>query len=139
MPEASTARGKELLQRQIDAVHRRDFDTAVAVYAPDAVWDTSALGVGVFEGHNATRGFYEDWIAAYADFRAELEEFRDLGNTVSFAVIVHQARLDGSSGIVEFRYAVVRAWADDLVQRDIVYTDIDKGRADAERLAEERG
>jgi ketosteroid isomerase-like protein len=138
MAEASTARGKELLQRQIDAVHRRDFDAAIAFYTPDAVWDTSALGVGVFEGHNAIRGFYEDWITAYADFRAELEEFRDLGNTVSFAVIVHHARLNGSSGSVEFRYAVARTWADALVERDILYTDIHEGREAAERLAEER-
>jgi ketosteroid isomerase-like protein len=57
MPGESRADELEkLLQRQIDAVHRRDYEAVVALYAPDAVWGTSPMGIGVFEGHSAIRG-----------------------------------------------------------------------------------
>jgi hypothetical protein len=139
MPDESTSHElEELFQHHIDAVLSRDYDAVIAFYAPDAVWDTSSMGIGVFEGHSAIRAFYKDWRGAYADFDAKLEEFRDLGNGVTFAVLVQHARPEGSIGFVEFRYAAVRTWTDTLVQRDTLYTDIDEGRAAAERLAEER-
>jgi hypothetical protein len=40
---------------------------------------------------------------------------------------------------VELRYAVVATWVDGLIQRITSYADIDQARADAERLAQERG
>jgi hypothetical protein len=69
-----------------------------------------ADGVGIFEGGVAIRGFYEDWIGSYADFEMEAEEVRDLGNGVTFAVIVQNARPIGSTGCVRLRYAGVSIW-----------------------------
>jgi hypothetical protein len=37
------------------------------------------------------------------------------------------------------RYVVAAIWANVLVKRATVYTDVHAGRADAERLAQERG
>ena len=64
-----------------------------------------------------------------------------LGNGVAFAVAVQSARLAGSTGLVQGRYAAVSIWSDGLIERvtTYYYTDIDEARAAAERLAEERG
>jgi hypothetical protein len=64
---------------------------------------------------------------------------RDLGNGVSFSVIVMRGRLRGSSGWVEQRYAAVAIWTDGLIERTSHSFDIDEARAAAERLAGERG
>jgi hypothetical protein len=39
-----------LVQRRVDAVNARDIDAAMGFYAPDAVYDTSPMGLGRFEG-----------------------------------------------------------------------------------------
>ena len=140
MPEESTTPDpEERWQRFAYAINARDFDGAAAAYRPDAVWDGSATGVGVFEGREAIRSFIEDWYGAYQDFEQVIEEFRDLGDDVALVVTLHRAHLPGSGGSVEGRYARVLIWTDGLIQRVTVYTDIDEGRAAAERLAQERG
>jgi ketosteroid isomerase-like protein len=136
--ERTTPDLEETFRRTVEAFNRRDFDGALAVYRPDAVWDASSVGVSVFKGHRAIRGFFEDWLASYEDFDQVIEEFRDLGG-VTFAVPLQRARPWGSSGSVEVRYAAVGTWGDGFVERFTVYTDIDESRAAAERLAEERG
>ena len=51
----------------------------------------SSAGLGMFHGAAAIRSFLEDWIGSYEEYENKLEENRDLGNGVVFAV----ARLDG--------------------------------------------
>jgi len=72
-----------------------------------------------------------------AEWKAE--EIRDLGNGLTFAVILQKAHVVGSSGSVQLRYASVAEWIDVLIVRNTTYTDIDEARAAAERLAQERG
>jgi hypothetical protein len=99
----------------------------------------SPLGVGVFVGRDALHGLFEDWRSVYEDFEQAVEEFRDLGGGVTLPVVLQRARLPGSGGFVEVRYAAVTTWVDGLIQRVTIYTDIDEARAAAERLAKERG
>ena len=42
-----------LVQRRVDAVSARDIDAAMSFYAPDAVYDSSRVGIGRFEGRAA--------------------------------------------------------------------------------------
>jgi ketosteroid isomerase-like protein len=140
MSEESTTPDLEGLSRQLnEASNRRDMEGALALYSPDAVWDMSALGLGIHKGHDALRGFFEDWTRAYGYFEQALEQFRDMGNGVTFTVYLQRARPTGSGGLVDLRYANVRTWADGLIEWNATYTDIDEARAAAERLAEERG
>ncbi len=139
MVEASTTPDlEEKVRASTQATARGDFDAATAVFAPNAVWDASPMGLVAYQGHEAIRDFFEDWRGAYDHFEQVLEAFRDLGSGVTFAVLYPRARPVGSSGFVELRYAGVGTWADGLAERFTVYTDIDEARADAERLAQER-
>jgi ketosteroid isomerase-like protein len=139
MPEESTTPDLvELIRRIVELSSRRDFDAILGYYGPGSVWDMSPVGMGTFEGLIAIRRFYEDWIGAYADFQVEAEEILDIGNGVTFAVIVQNGRPFDSSNEVRMRYAAVGTWVEGLIVRIANYTDIDEARAAAERLAEGR-
>jgi ketosteroid isomerase-like protein len=136
MSEESTTRDlAELVRRSIEAP---DLEAAVGFYAAEAVWDASPWGMGVYEGQAAVRAFFEDWAGSYGEIEWTAEEVRDLGNGVTFAVILQKGRVVGSTGSVQLRYAAVAEWVDGLIVRNTTYTDIDHARAAAERLAESR-
>jgi len=137
--ESTTPDLLELSRHFVEASNRLDFDAMTSFYVEDGVFDTSALGMGVFEGREAIRGFFEDWHRAYENWDQVIEEFHDLGNGVTFAVLLQRGRPAGSSGFVAQRYAAVGAWTDGLIEWSMVHTDPDQARAAAERLAEERG
>ena len=85
------------------------------------------------------RSFFADWSRSYTEIEWEAEEICDLGNGITFAVILQKARIVDSSASAQLRYAAVAEWKDALIVHNTTYTDIDKGRAVAERLAKERG
>jgi hypothetical protein len=128
----------QLTRTWLEAGTSRDVDRALSFLGPDPIWDMSPLGLGVFEGLAAIRGFYDDWIGAYEDYRIEAEEIYDLGNGITWGVIVQHARPAGSSGTVQLRYGTVADWVDGKAVRVWNYTDIGAARAAAERLAEQR-
>ena len=63
-------------RRQLDAVNRRDLDALMAAVAPDAAYDTSPSGMGVYEGHEAIRAFLKGYWDCFEELRFELEEAR---------------------------------------------------------------
>jgi ketosteroid isomerase-like protein len=129
----------ELMRRNMEAGRRGDLDTAMTFYAPDAVWDTSPIGLGIYEGQAAIRAFFEDWLTMYEELEIVPEEIRDLGHGVVFVAIRQNARLVGSPGRVELRYAALALWVERVIVRLTHYSDIDEARAAAERLARELG
>ena len=139
MPEKSTTPDLvELAREAFEAADCGDFDVFVSIYAPDAVLESMGMGTS-FEGVAAIRGFFEDFTSAYEEYGVEPEEILDLGNGVVFGVIVQQGRLVGSSAHVQMRFASVAVFADGVIVRNTLYTDIDEARAAAERLVEARG
>jgi SnoaL-like protein len=110
----------------------------VSFFAPDAVWDDSAIGLGTREGLAAIREHIEAWIGSYEEFEWVPEERLDLGNGVLFAVSIQKGRPVGSTGYVHQRFATVTVWVAGLIERFTTYPDIDEARAAAERFAEER-
>jgi ketosteroid isomerase-like protein len=137
--ESTTPDLAERSRNAIEAAGRRDFDSAVSFYAPDAVWDVSAMGMGRYEGVAVMRRELEQWINAYQQFEIEVEEVRDLGNGVILSVTHQGGHPLGSSGYLQMRFASVTVWRDGLIARVTPYPDIDEARAAAERLAQERG
>jgi ketosteroid isomerase-like protein len=139
MPDESTTPDlAEGTRRVNEAFNRGDIDGVLAMFRPDAVLDMSPIGMGVFEGHEAIRSFYDDVLVSYEDFEPVIEELRDPGNGVSFAVFAVHGRLHGSASWLALRFAGVGIWTNGLVERITYYTDIDEARAAAERLAQER-
>ena len=139
MPEKSTTPDLIGLARLLnEAFNRRDWDAVESFFAPDAV-TVGVEGIGTFEGAPAIRGFYEDAASSLDDFHVETQEIIDFGNGVTFAVVLITGHPVGSSGEVEIRYGSVASWTEAVIERLTSYMDIDQARADAERLAQERG
>jgi ketosteroid isomerase-like protein len=137
--ESTTPDLVELSRGSSQAVNSGDLDAMVSVFAPDAVWDLSPVGMGTFEGRAEIRGFAEDWLGAYEEFEMKAEERHDLGNGVTFSVIRQKARPAASQAHVATRYAAVAVWVEGMIVRATQYADIDEARAAGERLAKERG
>ena len=137
--ESTTPDLLELARRRVDAAASGDVDAMTSFFTADAVWDFSPMGLDVCEGRDAIRRFLADWWGIYDVFGAELEEFRDLGNGVSFGVLTLTGGTLGSGGEVRQRYGAVTVVVEGAVARETNYTDIAEARAAAEHLAEERG
>jgi len=137
--ESTTPDLVELTRQAIQAVSRGDIDSLLSFYAPDALWDASVNGLGVFKGAEAIRGFVVGWQTTYGDYAAEAEEILDLGNGVVLAAFRESGRPPGSKSRVEERRFTVTVWVDGLASAVTFFQDIDEARAAAERLAKERG
>jgi uncharacterized protein (TIGR02246 family) len=138
MPEESmTLDLVELMGRAFEAANRRDLDAVASSFAEDATFDGRALG-DHFEGRAAIRSFLEDWFGAYEELEVGLEEVRDLGNGIVFAVVVQSGRPAGGAGHLRQREGWVFVWVRGLIAR-LTISEVDEARAAAERLAQERG
>lgn len=126
------------VRRRIEAANRSDYEESLVPFAEDAVWDMTAVGLGVVEGRAALRSFFEDWQRSYEEFEMRVEDFDDLANGVTLIEYLLVGRPTGSSGVVEFRYAGVEEWAGGLIERSTLYVDADAARAAGEQLTAER-
>ena len=135
--ESTTPDPVERVRRQAEAANRRDLDAVMSSFAPDAVFEGRALG-DIYEGRAAIRSFIEYWFGMYEELEYGLEEVRDLGKGVVFAVVTQNGRLVGSAGHVRQREGWVYVWVGGLIARLTTY-ELAEGRAAADRLAEERG
>jgi ketosteroid isomerase-like protein len=135
--ESTTPDLVELTRHLYDAANSGDFDAMTSFFAPDAVWVTDE-GIGTFDGVVAIRRFVEDWQGSYEQYEAEVNEVLDLGKGITFAVSVQKGRVVGSSSDVQIRFAAIYTWAEGLIVRMTSYSEIDKARAAAGRLAESR-
>ena len=137
--ESATPDLEELVRRAHEPLASRDVDGIMRFYGPDAVWDLSTGGLGLFHGHAAIRKFMEDWLRSYDRLEVDLQNVVDLGSGVVFFAATQKGRLADSGGEVTLSYAAVTVWADHLIVSVTNYLDIDEARAAAERLAQERG
>jgi ketosteroid isomerase-like protein len=137
--EATTPDLVELTRRQFEAANRRDMDAVMRGCTPDCVYDTSPDGMGLYEGPAAIRAFLSGWWDAFEELALEPEDVFDLGYGIVLSVVCQMGRPANSTGRLQRREAYVVDWVEEMIRRVTVYTDIEEGRAAAERLAEERG
>jgi ketosteroid isomerase-like protein len=141
MPEeATTADLVELTCLAFEAANRRDLDAVISFFASRTVFEGRMADT--YEGRVALRSFLEDWFGAYEELEFKLEDVRDLGSGVVFAVVVQEGVPAGSAGHdrVWQREGWVFLWERGLIARlATLYSDIDEGRAAAGALAESRG
>jgi ketosteroid isomerase-like protein len=136
--ESTTPDLVELTRRQFEAANRRDMDAVMSRFRSDGVYDISPSGLGTFEGQTAVRGFVKDWWDAFEELALEPEDVLDLGHGIVLVVVCQTGRPANSAGHLRRREAYVLEWVEDMTRRVTVYTDIEEGRAAAERLAAER-
>jgi ketosteroid isomerase-like protein len=110
-------RNVELMRRFADAWNSRDIETIVACCDPDIEVHSafSALGVGVYHGHDGVRDWLRDLEDAWGEgFRIEPEAFFDLGeHTLVFAVWRGRGRSSGAE--VAMQATPVVRWRNGLV------------------------
>jgi ketosteroid isomerase-like protein len=123
------------------AANRGELDAVPSYFARDSVWDTSRVGIGVFEGVATIRRLLEDWFRSYEELQFVIDELLDVGSGVVLTVIRQMARPVGTTGYIQQREGWVWVWVDGLCASVTVYPEahIDEARATAKRLAEERG
>ena len=129
----------ELLIAALRAWNRHDLDAYMRFMSPDVVLDASSTGVGVHEGAGGFSALLRRLAGPLRRVTVEFEEIADLGGGAVFALLLQRGRLAGSDAEVHVRYVQVSEWVGDVSVRSTFWTDIDEGRAAAERLAHERG
>ena len=134
--ESATPDLAERTRRSFAAANRGDWDGVMGFFAHDAVWEVP--GLQAFEGRDAIRGFFEDWVATYRDANIEVEDLLDLGGGIAFVTATLDGRLAGSTAHMRVRFGATYRWVHELIVHIASYSDIDGARAAAERLAEER-
>ena len=72
--ESTTPDLIELGNRFLEATNRRDFDAMMSFFAPDAVWEGTALRTP-FQGVAAIRDFWQDWFASYEEIWFDWRRF----------------------------------------------------------------
>jgi uncharacterized protein len=79
----------EVVRRIYEATARRDRETVLSLYHPDAEWDISRHPYGeVFEGRGSRvgresiRAWFHEWYEAFEDFEHECDELIDAGEHV---------------------------------------------------------
>jgi ketosteroid isomerase-like protein len=112
----------ELIQRMYEAFRRGDFDGALAYFDPEVEVDASMrVDEGIGRGRNAVNTVVGRWLAAWDEWREEIEEMLDLGNRV-LVISTQHGRAKGSGIEVETRYAVLYETRGDKITRMVLYS-----------------
>jgi ketosteroid isomerase-like protein len=121
----------EVVRRQFAALEHGGLDAVAAYWDPDIDWravEGAADDIGVINGPDALRGYYQDWLETFDDLRAEVGEvlFED-GDRV--AVAVHNSGRGRASGVVtKGRYYVVCTVREGLIVSGREYDSSDMAR-----------
>jgi ketosteroid isomerase-like protein len=82
----------EIVREIYDAVARRDFESVLALYDPEVVWDfsrspySSVAGASVYHGLEGLRQWWRDWGEAWADYEDRLKDVFEAGKHVVCAI-----------------------------------------------------
>jgi ketosteroid isomerase-like protein len=107
-PQA-TGGSSEVVRRQFGAF-ARGLDAVSEFWHPDIDWraaEGAADDTGVMNGTAALRRYYEDWIEAFDELRAEVEEVIFESGERCAVVVRNSGRPRGSKAVVRGRYFAV--------------------------------
>jgi ketosteroid isomerase-like protein len=76
----------EIVRRSVEALNRRDLDGYLARMDPDVEITSLVVGTSPYRGHQGVRTYWQDLLGTVPDLRIEIEELRDLGELLLFAV-----------------------------------------------------
>jgi uncharacterized protein len=105
----------ETIRRYLGAYERKDLEKGISLLHPDVTWraiEGAPDDIGVFQGHEAMRDYYQEWLDIFADARSELvEDLIEVGDRV-VAVVRYIGRIKGSDRQVEMTLAIVFTFRD---------------------------
>jgi ketosteroid isomerase-like protein len=110
----------ELLHHAFDAFNRRDLDAFLALCDPDVEFISYLArveGGEPYRGHDGVRDWWERLLAVYPDFKAEIEDVRDLGDRTIMRARVHGHGLESDAPmdqtmwqVAEYRHGRTIGW-----------------------------
>ena len=103
---------------------------------PDFVWDVEPLGLGHYQGRDAYRRFYEEWVSSYDTWSLELEQLEVIDPGMTLTSVVQRGTPRDTDQSVEFRWGQISLWDGDRMRRVINFETFEEARAKATRLAE---
>ena len=117
----------DLVRKALEAYSRRDVGALMALAHPDIELDWSAsrgLLAGVYQGMDATLGFYSEYFNVFEKITFEAERFIDVGESV---VVPNVARQRGREGIeVSARSTLVFTLRDHLITHIRLYQETEQ-------------
>lgn len=98
----------EIVRRLYAAFHAGDAEAALRVFDANVLVDASNArpDVPVGKGPEYVSAVVTSWVAAFEEWREEIEEIRDLGNRI-LVLSVQRGRGKGSGVEVEAHYAII--------------------------------
>jgi ketosteroid isomerase-like protein len=107
----------ELGYRGIDAVNRRDLDAFLELMDKNVESVSRIAAIeGVLHGHDGVRQWWENWLAAFPDYKIEVVEVRDLGD-----ILLVRIRAVGHGGGSDLPFQdnafLVSRWRDGKITR----------------------
>jgi ketosteroid isomerase-like protein len=122
---------RQLARETFAALNRRDFETFLSAFAPDAEWRPLRSSTeGPYRGHAGIRAYCDDTVEMFEHLRAELEEVHEDGD-VMLAFGHLQAKGRGSGAPVELVIAWVFRFEGDHVVWAKSYADPDQAIAES--------
>jgi ketosteroid isomerase-like protein len=110
----------DVLHQAIDAFNRRDLDAFLALCDPDVEFISylaQVEGGDPYRGHDGVQDWWERLLAVYPDFRAEIEEARDLGDRTIARARVHGRGVESDAPmdqtmwqLAEYRHGKTIGW-----------------------------
>jgi ketosteroid isomerase-like protein len=110
----------DVLHQAIDAFNRRDLDAFLSLCDPDVEFISylaQVEGGEPYRGHDGVREWWERLLAVYPDFRAEIEEARDLGDRTIARARVHGRGVESDAPmdqtmwqVAEYRHGKTIGW-----------------------------
>jgi ketosteroid isomerase-like protein len=126
----------DVVRSMYEAFDGGDPEGALAHFHPDVVLDSTARpDGGVAHGREQLNSTIGRWLAAFEEWREDIEEMRDLGGLV-LVVATQRGRGKGSGIDVETRYALLYEVREAKIIRMTMFTDL--ADALAEASAQER-
>jgi ketosteroid isomerase-like protein len=111
-----------------------DYSEVLGFFTPDAVFDSSPMGMETASGRDAVRAMWEAWSGVFEDWHIRPDEVRELGNGIVLVASYQRGRPLGGAGEVEMRQGWVIEFADGKVSGITLFPTLEEARAAAERL-----
>lgn len=125
----------ELARRAYETFLTEGADAWIERFAtPDFVWDMTPMGLGRYDGPEAFRAFFDEWISSFGHWSMEPAEPEEIGDGVVVTAVRQGGTMHGSEHSVELRFAQLGVWEGARLKRMVNYPELEEARSAAAEL-----